>query len=62
MSNWSHFPEWSVDVPIEYDANVISAEQIIHLFNVAGLIIGVGQWRPQRDGIFGLFHVAGSNE
>lgn len=52
------FLKWSVDIPIRYNAGVLSAEQIIHLFNIAGFAIGVGEWRPQRDGQFGRFHVA----
>lgn len=51
------FNPWSVDVPIRYNAGVLSDEQIIHLFEIAGFGIGVGEWRPQRDGMFGLFHV-----
>lgn len=56
------FREWSVNIPIRFNAGVLSAEQIVHLFNVAGFGIGVGEWRPQRDGMFGLFHVAMEGE
>ena len=52
------FREWSAVVDIRYNANVLSAEQIVNLFNTAGFGIGVGEWRPQRDGSFGMFHVA----
>lgn len=52
------FSEWRATVPIRYNANVLSAEQIANLFNVAGFGVGVGEWRPQRDGMHGLFHVA----
>jgi hypothetical protein len=54
------FAVWSVDVPLRFNASVLSAEQIIHLFNMAGFGIGIGEWRPQRDGQFGLFHVEGT--
>ncbi len=56
------FDPWSVEIPIRFNAGVLSAEQIIHLFNIAGFGIGVGEWRPQRDGMFGLFHVASEGE
>lgn len=52
------FRTWSVVLRIRYNANVLSAEQIVHLFNTAGFAIGVGEWRPQREGSFGMFHVA----
>jgi hypothetical protein len=56
------FEHWSVKLPIRFNASVISAEQIVHLFDVAGFAIGVGEWRPQRDGSFGMFHVAREGE
>ncbi len=48
---------WRVKLQIRYNANMISPEQLANLFNVAGFAIGVGEWRPQRDGSFGMFHV-----
>jgi hypothetical protein len=29
----------------------------VNLFNVAGFAVGVGEWRPERDGSNGMFHV-----
>lgn len=56
------FDPWSADLTVRFNAGVLSAEQIINLFNTAGFGIGVGEWRPQRDGQFGLFHVASREE
>lgn len=56
------FKAWKAVLNIRYNANVLSAEQIINLFNTAGFAIGVGEWRPQRDGSFGMFHVATGEE
>jgi hypothetical protein len=39
------FDLWSAVIPIRYNAGVLSAEQIVHLFNVAGFAIGVGEAR-----------------
>jgi hypothetical protein len=52
------FKEWSCTLRLSYNANVLSPEQIVNLFNVAGYAIGVGEWRPARDGSFGRFRVA----
>jgi hypothetical protein len=52
------FREWAAEITLRYNANVLSAEQVANLFNVAGFAVGVGEWRPQRDGSFGMFHVA----
>lgn len=52
------FREWSTTLDVRYNANVLSAEQIVNLFAIAGFAIGVGEWRPQKDGSYGMFHVA----
>jgi len=52
------FKTWNVDLPIRYNANVLSAEQIVNLFETAGFGIGIGEWRPQRNGQNGRFHVS----
>lgn len=53
------FKKWQVKLLVRYNAGVISKGQIINLFNVAGFGVGVGEWRPERDGSYGMFHVAG---
>lgn len=52
------FPEWSTILNIKYNADAISLEQIVNLFNLAGFGVGVGEWRPEKDGQYGMFHVA----
>jgi hypothetical protein len=56
------FRQWRARLTIRFNGNALSAEQIVNLFNVAGFGIGVGEWRPQRDGSHGLFHVASEQE
>lgn len=51
------FRSWATEITLRYNANVLSPEQIANLFNTAGFAVGVGEWRPQRDGSFGMFHV-----
>lgn len=54
----AEFPlPWSVIITIHYNASVISAEQITHLYEIAGFSIGLGEWRPEKGGYLGLFHV-----
>jgi hypothetical protein len=52
------FTEWSVKLPIKYNADAISLDQLVNLFTLAGFGVGVGEWRPERDGQYGMFHVA----
>lgn len=56
------FRKWSATFVLRYNVNVITPEQILNLFNTAGFAIGIGEWRPQRDGSFGMFHVQNSKD
>jgi hypothetical protein len=53
------FVDWRIPVDIKFNAGVISAEQIANLLNTAGFAIGIGEWRPERNGSYGRFHVGG---
>jgi hypothetical protein len=56
------FSPWSVDLTVKFNANLMSAAQVVNLFQTAGFAVGVGEWRPERDGPHGRFHVASSSE
>lgn len=51
------FPKWEAKLTIKYNADKISSEQIVNIFNLAGFGVGIGEWRPERDGQYGMFHV-----
>ncbi len=52
------FTEWAARLLVRYNANVLSEAQILNILNVAGFAVGIGEWRPERDGSYGMFHVA----
>lgn len=54
----AEFPEWRSQILVRYNKNVLSESQILNLLNTAGFAVGVGEWRPERDGQYGMFHVA----
>lgn len=54
----AEFSDWHAKVLVRFNRNVLSEEQILNLLNTAGFAVGVGEWRPERDGPYGLFHVA----
>lgn len=58
----AEFFPWYAKILVRYNANVLSASQILNLFNTAGFAVGVGEWRAERDGQNGAFHVAESHE
>ena len=54
------FKSWYADLTISYNANgQYSLENIVNIINAGGYVCGVGEWRPERDGQNGMFHVAG---
>jgi hypothetical protein len=53
----SEFTKWSAVIRVRYNAAVISAEQLINLFNIAGFGVGVGEHRTEKDGAWGMWHV-----
>ena len=48
---------WSVNLTIQYNASVISLEQVVNLVKLAGFAVGVGEWRPEKNGNNGRFRV-----
>lgn len=52
------FKNWYMDLILEYNASGdMSLEQIVNVINAGGYIVGIGEWRPERDGTFGKYHV-----
>lgn len=52
------FADWHAKLLVRFNANVLSEAQILNIINVAGFAVGVGEWRPEKDGMNGMFHVA----
>lgn len=48
---------WSMTLPIKFNAGVFSAQQVINLLQYAGFSSGIGEWRPEKNGDFGTFEV-----
>ena len=52
------FRNWYADLTVSYNKNgQHTLEQIINIINAGGYVCGVGEWRPERDGQYGMFHV-----
>lgn len=52
------FKAWKTVLNIKYNADAVSLDQLVNIFNLAGFGVGVGEWRPERDGQYGMFHCA----
>ena len=54
------FANWYMDLQVSYNANgTYTLDQIINLINVGGFSCGIGEWRPEKDGNYCMYHVAG---
>lgn len=52
------FDEWSAKLRIRYVASSIAPAQLVHMLNVAGFTVGIGENRAERSGdTFGQFEV-----
>lgn len=58
----AEFETWGAILRVQHNANVLSAEQVIGLFEAGGFGVGIGDWRPEKDGVNGRFHVAKTGE
>lgn len=52
------FDNWSAEFDVLWNQNAqYDFDAIINAINAGGLICGIGEWRPEKDGNFGRFHV-----
>lgn len=52
------FRNWYSDIVLTYNVNgQYSLENIVNMINAGGYICGIGEWRPEKDGQFGMYHV-----
>lgn len=52
------FTHWEIPMLIEYNRNgKYSLEQLMNCVNVGGFACGIGEWRPEKDGQFGMYRL-----
>lgn len=48
---------WRTTLHVVYAKSAISQEAVLALIDAGGMGVGVGEWRPERNGDFGMFQV-----
>lgn len=52
------FPKWKAKITIRFIQDVITEAELLALLQTAGFSCGVGEWRPQKDGMNGQWLIA----
>jgi hypothetical protein len=56
------FTIWAIKVTGRFNASVITPEALAFLIQESGMASGLGEWRNERKGMFGAFHLASAEE
>lgn len=51
------FTEWSTTLEVIYVVSALTRSSVLSLIDAGGLGVGVGEWRPEKDGEFGTYRV-----
>lgn len=51
------FDQWSCTLTLLYNARAMTQAQIVNLLKTAGTSVGVGAWRVEKNGSYGMFDV-----
>jgi hypothetical protein len=51
------FPEWSTVLKVVYITSTLTRDSVLSLIDAGGMGVGIGEWRPARDGINGTYRV-----
>ncbi len=56
------YEPWSATLDFQFRTDMIKPDQLVNLLQNAGFSVGIGEWRPQKDGQFGRFEVVTHEE
>lgn len=51
------FTDWKATLDIVFVKSVITQGSVLSLIDAGGMGVGVGEWRPEKDGNFGTYRV-----
>lgn len=56
------FTEWATTVEVVYVTSALTRGSVLSLIDAGGMGVGVGEWRPEKDGDFGTYRVDPTRE
>lgn len=51
------FTEWQTTLTVTYVTSMLARDSLLSLIDAGGMGIGVGEWRPERNGDFGTYRI-----
>lgn len=51
------FPKWSALLDVTYVKSALTRGSVLSLIDAGGMGVGVGEWRPEKDGDFGCYRI-----
>lgn len=52
------FSSWRASILVTFNNNgVFTLDHILNAINLGGFMCGIGEWRPEKDGQYGMYHV-----
>jgi hypothetical protein len=56
----AQYTDWSARLTIQYMPHLIDIDTVVALVDAGGCN-GVGEWRPEKDGVYGTYQVSGAS-
>ncbi len=56
------FKDWGIRITGKLNESILSLETLAVLIQNAGMAFGLGEWRNEKKGMFGAFHLADAEE
>jgi hypothetical protein len=56
------FSEWRATLEVTYVTSALTRNSVLSLIDAGGMGVGVGEWRPEKDGDFGTYRVDPARE
>jgi hypothetical protein len=56
------FKHWAFNITAHFNPALLTTEALAFIIQESGLACGLGEWRNERSGVFGSFHLASIDE
>lgn len=56
------FTHWAFKIKARYNPQILTDEALAFIIQESGMACGLGEWRNERKGVFGAFHMADAEE